>query len=576
MSDLPERRYSRDSAPLSGEYLAQEVAFILSLPARERLELVALSEHPRELLRRMPAEEVLLTIQEVGAEAAGPLVAATTAEQFNLFTDIDIWKEENVDQDRTHTWLLTLAECGEQKILEWFQTADAELIVLLLKKFLILFKTDPDGAPSLELPRFTLDGVYHFCCLDAEVLEAFRTLLSVLRLHHSKLYFAVVESALWADLKVLEQQAARWRRGRLAEYGFPDEDEASEIYRYIAPEETTTLIQKHRLTGAALTSEQPEPRYPLKLIESDEQALMVRALPLVQSERDVSFLTRGLISVANRVQVADHLPVGRLASIQASARKTAGYINIALEVLTDGSPEAAAGLLAEVHAEHLFRVGSSRIEDAARQARRLMLTGWLKTLPEARPLLDSPAREILEGLLGSQPQWYTGGEDNEGYGDFRSLAEIELAEAMVQEIEAVGHLYLGHLGWTPERLTAVLSRTGRWAREHDLRLGTIWNTAAARFVLEGAFSADPLTSGEAARFIARLQSDPDRAYGRLLQGLKLRDCRDEAGLHDALLAYTERAWRRLHGELEAVDTARPVDPRWIQGLMVERRSAASE
>lgn len=576
---VPSARRPGGAGPKSLPVAAQ-VEELLRLPARQRIEVILQSEAPSELVHRMPAEEVLLTIEEVGKEAALPLLAATSSEQFNFLTDIEIWEGDEVDWERTRAWLLLLVECGDDKILDWLQTADVELIVLILKKFLTIYQTDPGEIPTTELQRFTLDGVYHFCTADGQLLDAVRRILALLRLHDRDQYLLVVDSALWAQLTELEHEAARWRQSRLAEHGFPDDEEAAEIYRYVPRHEMQNVIEHGRRRKPVAETDRLAPRYPLQVLEASDAALMVRSVGLLQSPEDVAYVSGGLVSVANRLQVADSMPLGRLSSIRSSAAKTAGYVNIALEVLAEENPERAADLLANVHAQHLFRIGSSRVEDVAARARRLVRRGWLHGLPGAQELLDTPEREVLKGLLGGQVRLYTGKTEGEEYREFRSCADLQLAEGVLEEIEAIGHLLIDHLHLEPQLFAEILRRSRRWARDHDLRLSTLFLSAAVRFLLGQEFSSEPLTPEDVRTFLRSMSPGRERSTGgktvwdrarrRLYRAIGLRDCRTSTHLHEAVAGFVDRHWRRLEEELASLSPRRAIDPRFIQCLIVEK------
>ncbi len=554
--------------------LKEQVEYLLNLKPEERVKIIQRLDNPAPLVRRLPAEEVLLTVETVGMEEALPVLAATSAEQFNFLTDIEIWGDGEITRQATRKWLLMLVKCGEAKILDWLQTADFELIQLVLKKFLIIYKTEPNDTPEINLPHFTLDGVYHFVSEDIELLDAFRLLLTLLRSNNPELYYILVESIFWEDIYALEHRAAKLRTTRLAEYGFPETDEACEIYRYISLEEAFNLVKQKSPNFSRGSNSQIIPKYPLQLLDQNE-ALMVRSLQLLKTAEEISFLTRGLITVAHHIQVVDHMPLGRLASIKASAAKTAGYINIALEYLAGNNPSKAAELLSHVSALHLFRIGNSRVEDVARRARFLVRKGWLKKLPVLE-ILDSPQREVLKGLLGGYPRFYTGEVEND-YRDFRSRQELELVNGVLQEIEGMGHLFLEHLKLTPERLADILKHCKNWAREHDLRLSTILMTAAVRFLLGQPFKPEPLKIEEVNQFLSivlKSRTGNKRKFSRaaknkILQAIAEESCTTDHHLHPPMLDYFNRCWRRMEQELANVTLQKPPDARWIQVLIVQ-------
>ncbi|MCI0513940.1 DUF6178 family protein [candidate division KSB1 bacterium] len=415
----------------------QQLELILQADGYDRLELLRLSPHYKNLVQALPPPEVLFTIEVVGADACLPFIAATNFDQFTFLTDLLCWDQEALKPEAIGEWLQILVNCGEEKIQEWLTSVDSEWLILILKTVVNVYKGEIDSTPPSILEGeniFTLDEMYYFECPDPKLAAALKTLLTILRTEDAAGFRGIMESVLWMDRLEVELDAAQFRQSRLAEWGFPDLDEAREIYQYLTPNERRKILQtaasKHNLTYQQLIV----PNYPAKFQE--RRGFLTAALAFVTDRTRRARFNQELMLLANKVQVADGMKsLGGLESIIVSSRKTMGYVTLGLAGLSLRQPEKAAEFIGRIHTLHLFQVGFSQIRDLQRQAQQLVhrAPGLLATLAFGD-------RQILTGLLNVQPQFYIGDQklETHDFEDFHEPEQLQKCRELLQSIETQG------------------------------------------------------------------------------------------------------------------------------------------
>ncbi|MDZ7261242.1 MAG: DUF6178 family protein [candidate division KSB1 bacterium] len=563
----------------------QQLQLVLEASGQQRVELLKLADRFVSLVRALPPPELLLTLEEVGIEDCLPIIAATSHEQFTFLTDIYWWHEEELNPESTGEWLQILAECGQQKILDWLDQVDPELLIITLKKTVQIFKCEEDLSPPPFLKdenSFTLDGIYYFQCLNPELFPTLKKILTLFRAEDPEGFRGIMEAVIWKDTLETEDEAHHFRQSRLAEWGFPELDEALEIYQYFTPEERTKFLQ----TLPQEVSEQALPRvaptYPIKFQE--RQSFLATCLKQVHHPRRLTRFCQQLALLANKVQVADGLDWGRLESILISARKVTGYVTLGLAELSGSDVQTAANLIGRIHTERLFQIGFSQVEDLARKARALVRRGWMSRIPGAMELLDSPGREILQGLLKPRPQYYIGDQTLtlDDYQDFQQPDQIKRSWEMLNRSEYQGHLLCDHLGLTAEVVTHMQEAYDRQLRPYRFRLSTLFLTAAARYFLDQRFTPEPLSEAEFRQFLTKVRLK--NSAGTVIEGLN-PEAKQQllAKLEESGCAHNERekvflqefvdyCWELLQQEAGNLNLSVPLDWNKLSCVMTEEKA----
>ncbi|MBI5569790.1 MAG: hypothetical protein HY914_07590 [Desulfomonile tiedjei] len=403
--------------------LEKRLAVFQELTAQAREELIRTVTRPGEIVRSISEEEMYFTVKELGEGNAPALVSRTTGKQLTYFLDLDLWKLDMFDAQAAGRWLEILAGIGEEKIQQFIQVADPELIFTAIRPFVRVQPRNPEVDLLEEqdyLPSFTLDDTFFVEFLSHRLESSLKIFLDAMFRWDQLYYFTMMEQLVMGGSSLEnEEMALKWRRARLADKGFPDIDEAIQIYQY---------LRKQSLSGPLLEAEPADLdaaerpaallAYPLKLI--DAGTLFKKCLDEVMDQAERDRLSTELAHMGNKVMVADGRDPGSIEDLQGSLKKVAGYINIALEELCGDDCALAAGVMRSNHMEFLFRRGFSLILDLRKKAQE-MLRGY-EGGPEN---LGHPLAAIVQGLLEKRPLYAGDREGDRRPRDFQHLAEIE-------------------------------------------------------------------------------------------------------------------------------------------------------
>jgi hypothetical protein len=398
------------------------------LSAEARNELVQVLHRPGEIIRRVSEEEMYFTIKELGPERALDLIASTTGKQLQYLLDIELWDKDALDAEAARRWIEILAAIGVEKVIQFIQVVDDELLQACLHQLIRVTPRDPD-VDLLEqldsLPHFTLDEYFFIEFMAPDSEESAKRVLEAVFHWSPEAHYRLMVSLMSASYLEGEEIALKWRRSRLADHGIPGFDEAVEIYRYLSPGGAFTPVRCPDADDA--TEQGPYPRvihYPTKHIRSDN--LFGRALALIEDQGEINRIALELAHLANKVMIADDRDPGSMSDLTAALEKVDGYINLALERRRGADNRAAAELLRATHTEILFRSGFSAVLDLRRQATRLVgaVEGGVENL-------GHPLAELLKGLFQKRPIFAANALASEKPREFRSAEDLEIIRRLI-------------------------------------------------------------------------------------------------------------------------------------------------
>ncbi|HKQ59885.1 MAG TPA: DUF6178 family protein, partial [Candidatus Polarisedimenticolaceae bacterium] len=227
----------RDAEPPE---LRREAERALRLPAAERLDLLLDSAQPMRLVRALPDSELYLMVRELGPVDALPLVALASAAQLQHLVDLESWRKDRFDPDRSGGWVALFLEAGEPALRRFLRAADDAFLALLLQRWVRIEPIEPEDSPSIhgvgeseagtELGYMTPDGNYRFSPSVPEHAPAIRRLLQLFFTDQPERYRETLWSAQWELPAELEESELRWRQSRLEERGYPPWEEALAVY----------------------------------------------------------------------------------------------------------------------------------------------------------------------------------------------------------------------------------------------------------------------------------------------------------------------------------------------------------
>lgn len=335
--------------------IEEQVALVCGSPLARRSELLDLAPHPEQVIPALPPAELVFVARAIGVEDASWILEFATEEQIATCFDLDAWTGLQPDPARMRPWLMALAEAGDDAIQRAVHAVDMELLVLELKDRVQVVQK-PSGDDNWVAPAgTTLDGQFYLLPRrENDDLADIHTLLRVLFQRDYWVYFRLLQAVPWELPTETQEWALRWRDGRLQDLGFPPFEEAKAIYAWLRPQQ---LLE---LPGEETTPPIGEWPFPvwipsLPALAEGDHALFRAYAGLPLPERRSHLLA--FLALANRVAVADELPLGEATTLPESLEKTATLASRGLEHLAQAHGLEGSVLIRRVPLERLFRVG---------------------------------------------------------------------------------------------------------------------------------------------------------------------------------------------------------------------------
>lgn len=344
----------------------RQAALILDTSLPIRRQLIELLSNPEAVIPLLPEAELCYTLRTIGLSDVSWLLPLATDEQLVACIDLDAWRGLRLDMVRLDAWFAALAESDDETLARAAMALDPEVLVLYLREHIDVFvkpgpQEDPDWSPPDQSQ--TLEGQFYFVARksDDDVAPLLRLLHALFQADYW-LYFRAIQAVREEAESENQEWALRWRTGRMEDLGFPSWDAAMRIYGYLRPDKRATLPAEAPVLDLggyglpAWTSVLPAER-------ADERALFRAIRELSVEERAAVF--HALVSLANRIAVADRMELGDPESLPKAIDKATRYASDGLELVTRENGLALEEGLRRVDLERLFRVGINLDREAA-------------------------------------------------------------------------------------------------------------------------------------------------------------------------------------------------------------------
>ena len=402
--------------------LKQRMEVFRELSSEARESLLEVISRPNEIMRSLSLQETYFTIKQISEEHALALITYTTGKQLQYIFDLELWNKEQFEMHAAAKWLEIINGIGDEKVLQFVQICEPELLITILHKFVRVDIRNPEidlTEQSDTLPSFTLDDIFFVDFLDRISEPTIRKVLETIFDWNTDYYFSIMEELARGIHTEHQELAAKWRRSRLSEQGFPDFDDALHVYQYIhsnsviEPDEHISSHESHPQSDIL-----PLLGYPLKVMPEDN--LFRKCLDEIRDPTELDRLTAELAHLGNKVIVADGRHPGSIDELYDSLHKVSGYINMALEELCDDDVSKGRALLKANHMEILFRRGFSLILDLRKEAQIL-----LRQYEGGVENLGHPLAGLIQGLLQKRPYYANNLSEEKEPRSFETLDDIQ-------------------------------------------------------------------------------------------------------------------------------------------------------
>lgn len=459
------------------------------------------SDEGPELVPELPIQSFVTITRKLRDEQRLDLVLPhASPEQIVGIFDLDAWQQDRLEHARAREWLDKIAAAYQDAdaprgaLVELLHATDVELWILANAHATAIAELEPGddeqrmqvledmnalqtwdtpdgffivGVPPDELGNMTLrvlDAVY------ADSMVEGRKLVSAIK---------------WSLFSELEEELLRWRKGRLADLGFPSLEQAMQLLRPLGHD---AVMGRDGSAPEPRRSGLPETLGAVPALRSEGKDLLRRVMEVLdEAEYDVR--VREFLLLANALMAAQRFEPGDEAMQRRAIEQVRATLNLACELLVAREqPEDPEGFLAArvsgVGLHKLFRYGYAPLDKLRKAALALHKAGQV-SLREVGSLLDRPWGPTLAALARWLPELAiesaSGRSPSGATRPLRSIADIARATALIGEAEALARLTFAPDGYAVDPVW--LARTDDPQRHV---LGDLIRTAMIRRHLPGA------------------------------------------------------------------------------------------
>ncbi|MBN1572866.1 MAG: hypothetical protein JW984_06670 [Deltaproteobacteria bacterium] len=564
--DRSRRGGTIDGADLERLTVDERLWLIQRMPARKKANLIISSPDPMNLLKKLSPQEVYLIVRESWGDDASIILEMTAPEKIVQLMDIDIWTKDRVNYNRLMEWLELIAIGGGRALTKSLFSLDPPLLVLFFKGIIEVKSRNLDQDP-LEMDEggyYSFDSIYYFRPVNPDLdFEMIIDVLSKFFEIEPEYYKIVVEGIMGELPSPMEEEAYQLRSSRMATSGFPEFYEAREIFLYKDTESLKKEIKNG--VGKVLDSDEEHrdelpPDYWL-MPTNGEGGILEELLADMGGSRDEGNVLWELSYLVHKLVAAEGSDLADTQQIVSSVEMAKDYLNLGLEILTNGNRDEGRRILKDVYLQSIFRLGYSRALDVKKSSDKI-----LKRLRELiNPALwGSEAGDLIKGLSGDRPFFYEGiTEGYDQYRNFRSIRDVEFIEGFLKELEYKIEM-VSALVDIPVEIESYLKKN---APVNNWGMETVLMTAIVRRCLNGTWEVIPLSRKDIEKFCKVLKGKGRKIevarneIDGIIGELSVKGTGEDGT--DFLKRFVSEAFRGLENELSAIKDKKDIDLRFI-------------
>jgi hypothetical protein len=539
----------------------QQLEIVLKTQGKERIHTLFLSEHPEELIHRLPELEVFLTVKEVGERDCLDLISLTTAEQFQYLLDLEFWKKDELNSEKILHWVEILLESGEERVIQFIQTSDPEFIGLLLNKFLKVATADGDPIETSDrILAFTLDQYYFIRFKEKAARSVFIPFLQTLYRVDEEGYRRLMESLIVELDSEMEEIGYHLRNARMTDYGFPGFEEALEIYRFLNPD---SLITERGSSVTQIPGGTEKISPPFYLTFRTEGSFLSSVLSRIDDPQEQNRINIELAALCNKAMVAEPIDLFEIDEMKTVTQKVFHYLNLGLQYVSGEMEVKALEALQSFPLQKIFQCGVGATLLLRSKAESILKESWFSGDRENLHFLDPPYLEKFEGVLRKRPVLYRYGIPE----DFKSLQDFRETKTSLEMVEAVTRFLGEKLHVYPKRLKEL---------DQEVTLSTIFLTAWANQILQGTFQFEPIERVQLKNLLSLIFEKDEQGKGvvkmEIKNGLKNALCSMEADENRRvhLLAFKDFCLDLFEEEFGRIPPEEEIDPRFVKCLLIPK------
>ena len=395
--------------------LVDKRSYLDGILPREKMALILGDPDGKKLARAMQPHELYWLFKENGGPEAMELLALASPEQCVFILDMELWRRWSFSEDKAVEYLGYIMQGSEEHFLELLPHLDFNLLSLFLGRELIVaggigdINTDEERQTDWD---HTFDDVFLIKFKNPEHATIIGTFLELVCRLDNPLYASLMESVSGEIDIESEEECYHLKSGRLADLGFPPHDEALEIYSRINPDTFTPGRNKELLQAVEATT--------LPGLLMTGKTFLERIILRADSE----LFRMELNYLINTALVADEAHLADMEQMRSVVERVYGYLNIALEYLSEGDETKGVEIITGEYLKKLFQLGFS-------------LVIGLKLRADKLDDPDYATGKALSGLKTSRPRFYRGLDPDgiDGYREFHELQDVTMVSDFLKRLE---------------------------------------------------------------------------------------------------------------------------------------------
>ena len=378
------------------------------LQARSGAELLKqmISVHDAPMLiPQLSVDDLMICIRKIGLADADAVLALASGQQVQGLLDSDCWNRDHFDIERVDPWLGTLMTAGPDVLGRHLLAQDDSLLNLLVQSSIhvIVVEEPEDFEPPDEEHVLTPDGRLCICFPESATRDLPIKIFLDWMMRTNPLLITNLLIHLPAALKTnLEEDAYRWRSGRMADRGYIDYYDALKIY---VPASQAEVAKAEQVVAA----DGPITQHWLEVFKGKQSRLQA-ALSAVSSEH-LEAVQSSLAVAMNMALSADRVELWDEEHQADVVERIQAGLSLALESL-NGVPSTTrqdAATLVATPVSILFRIGYGVTLEAVNRLRR---TSVIRRLSGPAGRVDgvdiAELREWAEWLSARHPSMPNG------------------------------------------------------------------------------------------------------------------------------------------------------------------------
>ncbi len=528
--------------------------------ARQFLRALKDADNPLELTEPLAPQDLLFAFFEADDEQRADLLALATEEQFHSMVDLYGWSGWTPSIEKVEELIAPLVATGLGGAIRAMDRLTDEMRTLLFRRHLVVHQREhlDDDAP--EVPETsdlipTADGYYFIEIPDAENCPTVvRQLVDGLLFRPFEEYHRELEAIRWELESSLEEDALRWRTGRMADLGFGTYEEGLRLLAPLDPSAVAARLKSRRTTPLLRVDNALPALYREKL---EGHPLLEGAFSLLATSADPQWQARAetlpaeIASMTNLFLSAIRCDLSDLDAVAAGAGMARDLLALGLSAVGGNGPSDAANALVHEVPGTFIQAAMGVLTPLRQRARQLKKSPSLRTVrldPVYHVALDCLSRDIpvwwppLSGPEALSPAFPEPLSDEMTV--ISSGNDVTAAARMLDELERLEELF-EQPGWLPaDGAAALLS---------SVVLTVLANGGG------GAPSCEPLDADDAEQF-----------------ALQFCDRDMEEALADALAVLAPLADIDEEGPLEPAHEDEPLRRALLRLLCIGRERMVSE